>query len=204
MISFNTNVRIEPSARSFLAGSCHTVTVNGTYWSDPPTYSIGSAITPYSMNDYTLDAATVQQLVPSWAYGGAYIKRIYSEVSPKNTSTADNKCLILYVSNVEDNAQWVFSILKRGSAATSVEGQGIYEASTWSYLDLFLTPTHYTNPISRDLTGYTNPPETWQSGGDVLTKQEYDMYLNGCVKDLNNTRLALAPGDGVYSSLSIT
>lgn len=201
MISFNTKVRIEPSARSFLAGSCHTVTVNGTYWSGPPTYSIGSAITPYSMNDYTLDAVTVQQLVPSWAYGGAYVKKVYSEVSPKNTSTADNKCLILYVANDESDAQWVFSILKRGSAATSVEGETIFGPSTWSYLDLFLTPMHYADPIHKDSTGSIAPIGTWVSKGSPITNQEANMYLNGCIKDLS---ARLAPGDGVYSSLSIT
>ena len=194
MISFNTNVRIEPSARSFFAGSCHTVTVNGTYWD-------GSVITPYSMNDYTIDAATVQQLVPSLAYGGAYIKKIYSEASPKNTSTSDNKCLILYVANDQSNAQWVFSILKRGSVVTSVEGQDIYAQNAWSYLDLFLTPMHYANPIFKDLTGSILPIGTWGSGGIAITNQEADMYLNGCIKDLSTW---LAPADGVYSSLSIT
>lgn len=198
-IFFRGKVKIPHGATAYFAGACDKINVAGTYWDDTP-------ITPYDLRDTTRDSNTFQALIPSWAYGGAYVKKIYSEVLPKNTTIADNKCFALFVKNDNSEAQWTAGILKRDSAASDIEGQGVFPQNAWSYGNLFFTPIHYANGIMKSLSDSIAPIGEWISlippatDNHIITSDQANKYLNGCLNDLSDW---LAPGDGVYKSLSI-
>jgi len=175
----------------WVTGPCHEIIINGMGWSgysnpsDPST-----AFPPVKLYDAFIDIPFVTPLIPSWYYSmsGAHIRSMYCERRPSQDATGNkNQTLILFVANENTTAQWVYGFFQFDPATST----------------LSLEVEHYGNGPSR----WTNPTGPWLwSYDDGITfvpmlPADEAAYFNTCPKGAG---YLMAPGDGIFYSLTIT
>jgi hypothetical protein len=187
-LNIRGKVTISAGGSISVPGSCHEINLNGAGWS----YN-GNPATIYNVKlyDSSIDIPFVTPLIPSWYYSssGAHIRSMYCERRPSQDSSGDrNQALILFVANDNTNAQWVYGYFQ-------------FDASTG---ELSLEGEHYSDP---PIKAWNNPtgPWTW-SYDNGLTKvpmlhADETAYFNTCPKGAG---YLMAPGDGIFYSLTIT
>jgi hypothetical protein len=191
MISFNGKVTIEPGGSVWVAGTCYEITLDGIGWS----YA-GSAPYTVRLYDAAKDIPFVSPNIPSWYYSssGASIKSMYCQKRPSRDSSGDrNQALILFVANDDTVAQWQY---------------GYFQFDQSSSI-LSFTPEHYSNPAIRytqlGIAGTASDPWMWSyDGGQTkiqMLQADINAFFNPCPKGAG---YLLAPGDGIFYSLTIT